>query len=298
MVVFCKLVDYLDWASNLFEDNNLFFGHGTDNPWDEAVLIAIHVLNLPIDMDKSYLNYPIEQKNSAKLEELTRLRVETKIPLPYLLGYVWYAGGKYIVNTHTLIPRSPIFSLIDDGFKTWQNKQPTKILDLCTGSGVLALVAAKKYPKAKVIGSDISEEALSVARQNKQLHNASNVEFIHSNLYENLSMHKNSFDLIITNPPYVAEKEYNDLPDEYLHEPKLALTAKSNGMELVLLILKYALDYLTDEGILILEVGYSWTILKKKITTLNRFKVKPKCGGLGIFIFTKHDLEEINAKYL
>jgi ribosomal protein L3 glutamine methyltransferase len=288
------LEDYLNWASNEFTKAKLYFGHGTDNPWDEAVHIAIYVLNLPKDNPRSVLKIKLSQKEGALFEQIAKERINTKKPLPYILGYCWYAHEKYLVNENTIVPRSPIFELLLDHLKPWLATEPASILDMCTGSGCLAIVAGKQFKTAKVIGVDISTAALEVAQKNIELHKTPNVSLLQSDLFTNLQDFQ--FDTIISNPPYVSDQEMHTLPAEYLHEPGLALESADNGLALSKQIMLESAKHLKDGGILVLEVGNSYYELEKLDKKIEQYAVYMLSGGHGIYVFPKEDLRAINAR--
>lgn len=285
---------YLNWASSEFTKANLYFGHGTDNPWDEAVHVAIYVLDLPKDNPRSVLKIKLTEEQAERFERIVLERIQTKKPLPYIIGYCWYAHEKYLVNENTIIPRSPIFELLLDKLHPWLKIRPTSILDMCTGSGCLAIVAAKQFPAAKVVGVDISLEALEVAKKNIELHKMKNVSLVESNLFNNIKGMR--FDTIISNPPYVSKKEMNTLPKEYLHEPNLALESEDNGLAITKKILSQSIEFLNDNGILVLEVGNSYYDLEKLDRKISQCVVHSSVGGHGLYVFSKEDLKTINAR--
>lgn len=291
------LEDFLTWASAYFDDNDLYYGHGTDNPWDEAVMLALYVLKLPAENDTSILERKLTTNEQQQLIELAERRVNDRIPVPYLTHEAWFAGEKYYVNEHVLIPRSPIAELIANHFQPWLGSmQPERILDMCTGSGCLAIYCAKEFPTAQVDGVDISAAAIEVANKNVALHNcAQQVHIIESDLFTNLAQKK--YDIIISNPPYVAEFEMQELPAEYKHEPELALESGVQGLDLTIKILQQAAQHLTEDGILIIEVGNSWQALEQLYPTVPFIWLEFAHGGDGVFLLTADALRKVQHEF-
>lgn len=282
------LGDYVHWAAEYFEDNQLYFGHGTDNAWDEAVMLALHVLQLPADLDDSALDLPLSKQQAHELQQLALRRVAERIPVPYLTNEAWFGGARYYVNQQVLIPRSPLAELIDQELRPWVGKhKPRKILDLCTGSGCIAIHCAKVFPDCTIDAADISTAALEVAQKNVQLHNA-NVNLYESDLFSGLPATK--YDVIISNPPYVSNSEMQTLPQEYQYEPKMALQSGADGLDLTEQILCQAGAYLQPHGLLIVEVGNSWTTLAAKHPELPFTWLEFAQGGEGVFLLHAEDL--------
>lgn len=290
---FITLEDYLNWASEYFVENDLYYGHGTDNAWDEAVMLALFVLQLPAENDVSVLQQKLKPAEQQKLYDLALLRVSKRLPAPYLTNEAWFAGERYYVNEHVLIPRSPIAETIMHEFQPWLGDiKPQRILDLCTGSGCLAILCAKYFPDCIVDAVDISKEALQVAKKNILLHDCvERVNPIKSDLFANLQ--NNKYDIIISNPPYIGEEEMAGLPLEYTHEPVLALQSGIDGLDLTILILKQAAQFLTDKGLLIVEVGNSWHALEQKYPDIPFTWLEFSQGGDGVFLLTAEQLKSI-----
>lgn len=286
--------DYLNWASDYFAQNNVYFGHGTDNPWDEAVMLVLHVLQLPAENDASLLSQNLTAEQRQLLIDLSIRRVNERMPVPYLTNEAWFAGERYYVNSDVLIPRSPLSETIGNNFQPWLGDlEPQRILDLCTGSGCLAIRCAKQFPDAEVDAVDISDRALLVAKKNIIKHNcAGRVHAIHSDLFS--ALQGKLYDIIISNPPYVGVEEMSELPQEYLHEPKLALESGIDGLDLTIKILQQAKNYLTDDGLLIVEVGNSWQPLQEKYPQIPFVWLEFEFGGEGVFLLTAKDLCNIN----
>lgn len=281
-------MDWLEFASQKLDSSDLWFGHGTDNSWDEAVQIAMHVLNLPTNVSKEVASQILTEANLTKLDAILHERLNLKKPLPYITNKAYYGDHVYYVDERVLIPRSPIIELIHNKFYPWV-KDVNSILDLCTGSGCMAIEAAFAFPEAKVVGSDISKDALTVANINKQQHGISdNLEFVEANLFDGLK--PNKFDVIISNPPYVPFGRKETLPKEYHHEPDLALYTEEEGFYLVDKILTTAKNWLTNDGILIVEVGEIWEEFHEKYAHLPLIWLDFERGGEGVFLIFAKDL--------
>lgn len=293
------LEDFLNWACDYFIEAGCFFGHGTDNAWDEAVMIAMHVLKLPANVDKTAAKKILTSHEREQLIHLATLRATKHIPFAYLTGVAWYAGEQYIVNNNVIIPRSPLFELIQHKFKPWlDNPNPKYILDMCTGSGVLAIVCSKEFPDSSIDAIDISKEALAVAELNTKLHSCQcQVKLIQSDLFNEIANNNKKYDIIISNPPYVSFKEMKQLPHEYYHEPRLALASKNNGLHCAENILKQASDYLTTDGILVIELGNSWRALEEKYNKVAFTWLEFAHGGEGVCLFTAQYLSECKKDF-
>lgn len=288
-----SMLDMVRWAVSQFNQAGLFYGHGTDNPWDEAVCLTLHTLNLPQDM----LKQTGEQLFQARLTEtekreiaaLVQRRVEERIPLAYLINQAWFCGLPFYVDERVLIPRSPFAELIDDKFAEWLLAPPTHILDLCTGGGCIAIALAYAFDGATVDAVDISPEALEVAELNIIEHQLSDRVYpILSDLMAALKGQK--YDLIISNPPYVDAEDMADLPDEFHHEPELALAAGDDGLDLVHKMLRQAPEHLTDNGWLFVEVGNSQFHMEHVYPDLDLQWVEFTRGGHGVFAISRANL--------
>ncbi len=283
------LNDILQWGASRFETANLYFGHGTDNAWDEAVWLASHILNLPPDADRKLLTRELSLYEMTAIRNLYGKRIATRKPAAYLVNEAWFAGQKFYVDERVIVPRSPIAELIAAHFKPWiKLSQVKNILDLCTGSACIAIACAKQFPNAQVDASDISEAALEVAKINVEKHSSS-VHLYQSDLFKALPIKK--YDIIISNPPYVDAEDMAALPQEYNAEPRLALAAGKDGLRLVDKILKQAKNYLSDEGILIVEVGNSEAALVAKYSQVSFVWLEFKQGGQGVFLLKAEDLK-------
>jgi len=284
------LRDWIRWAASQFEQAELFYGHGTDNALDEAYALVMQALSLSFDMPQSYLGACLTRAEKERIAGLIEQRINTRKPLPYLLNRAWFAGLEFYVDERVLVPRSPISELIEAGFQPWLgNTVPDSVLDLCTGSGCIGLACAHAFPKAQVVAADISEDALAVAQINIDRQGlAERVQALVSDVFDGVP--KQTFDLIVSNPPYVSATEWNALPEEYHQEPRLGLEAPDQGLEIVLRILREARQYLSAEGLLIVEVGYSRPALERRLPELPFLWPEFGRGGEGVFILTRSQL--------
>lgn len=251
--------DLLRWTMSQFARHQLQFGHGSDNAWDEAIYLLLHSLHLPLDQLEPYLDAATTQAERTRFAQLIQRRCEERLPAAYITGEAWLQGLRFRVNPDCIIPRSPISELLSAQLSPWV-EDPTAIhsvLDVCTGSGCLAILAALTFPNAEVDGVDLSASALSIAKQNIADYGLENrVCALHSDLYTAVADKK--YDIIISNPPYVNESSMQALPAEYLHEPRMALAGGDDGMDLVRTIIEQAAEHLHDDGFLLLEIGHEY----------------------------------------
>ena len=249
-----RVIDLIQEVGQLFGDCNLFYGHGTDNPLDEAAALVLFVLGI----EYSDAEEPSFSKVSAVefklIEKLVEQRIKERKPLAFLTQEAFFCGYKFYVDERVLIPRSPMAELIQNLFEPWiDSASVERVLDVATGSGCLAVAIANNFPGAEVVASDVSKGALEVASINVDgLSVRELVTLVESDLFENI---EGVFDLIVSNPPYVGSKSYQALPPEYHHEPGLALIAEQNGLDFIARILHDSPPFLRDNGILVLEMG-------------------------------------------
>ncbi|WP_106477214.1 50S ribosomal protein L3 N(5)-glutamine methyltransferase [Phytohalomonas tamaricis] len=285
------LRDCLRWATSVFLAHRLYYGHGTDSAWDEAVSLVLGALHLPHDVDPGVLDARLLNVERHRIVALARARVETRKPLPYLLGEAFFAGYPFNVDERVLIPRSPIAELIEHGFAAWfPEREPRRILDLCSGSGCIGIAAALMLPTSEVILSDVSPEALEVARINITRHDVgTRVKAVVSDLFEGLEGQR--FELIVSNPPYVDARDLAAMPAEFRHEPAIALGSGDDGLDLVRRMLRQAREYLSDDGVLIVEVGNSERHLIESFPEVPFLWLEFERGGHGVFALTASELE-------
>ena len=249
--------DWLRWSVTRFTEATLAFGHGTTNAWDEAAYLVLHALSLPLDRLEVFLDARLTQHERAKLGELLARRIDARVPAAYLTREAWLGEFRFYVDERVIIPRSFIAELLPDGLAPWI-PDPSAIgtaLDLCTGSGCLAILLAHAYPEADVDAVDLSSDALAVAQRNVADYGlAGRINLIRSDLYANLV--EKSYDLVISNPPYVTDRSMDALPAEYRHEPAMALAGGDDGLDAVRGIVKDAPRFLNPGGLLVVEVGH------------------------------------------
>ncbi|EOY9495072.1 50S ribosomal protein L3 N(5)-glutamine methyltransferase [Escherichia coli] len=281
--------DMLRWSVSRFSAANIWYGHGTDNPWDEAVQLVLPSLYLPLDIPEDMRTARLTSSEKHRIVERVIRRVNERIPVAYLTNRAWFCGHEFYVDERVLVPRSPIGELINNKFAGLISKQPQHILDMCTGSGCIAIACAYAFPEAEVDAVDISPDALAVAEQNIEEHGLiHNVIPIRSDLFRDLP--KVQYDLIVTNPPYVDAEDMSDLPNEYRHEPELGLASGTDGLKLTRRILGNAADYLADDGVLICEVGNSMVHLMEQYPDVPFTWLEFDNGGDGVFMLTKEQL--------
>ena len=281
----------LERGQSLFEKSGLYFGHGTDNSWDEAVYLLSFVLDLSPDADRAVLEKVLTEQQQQEIEDLYARRISERIPAPYLTGRAWFCGLPFNVDQRVIIPRSPIAELIMTGFQPWCASEPSRVLDLCTGSGCIGIACAYGFEQAQVVLSDISPEALEVSASNIELHKLGyRVSAVESDLFNNLQGQQ--FDLIVSNPPYVDADDYASMPDEYFHEPELALASGDDGLDFTRRLLREAVDHLTEEGVLVVEVGNSWVALEQAFPTVPFLWLEFEEGDGGVFLLTRDQLVE------
>ncbi|WP_431025955.1 50S ribosomal protein L3 N(5)-glutamine methyltransferase [Halomonas sp. H5] len=292
-----SLRDCLRWAASEFHAHGLHFGHGTASPWDEAVALTLGALHLPWDVDPAVLEARLLPMERARIVALVRSRISDRRPLPYLLGEAFFAGYPFDVDERVLIPRSPIAELIEDGFAAWfGDLPPARVLDLCTGSGCIGIATALHLPTSEVDLADISAEALAVARQNISRHDVGDrVRAVESDLFANLVGRR--YDLIVSNPPYVDARDLASMPAEFRHEPALALGAGSDGLDIVRRLLREARAHLSDEGVLIVEVGNSDRHLEAAFPEVPFLWLDFERGGHGVFALTAQQLDAHAASF-
>ncbi|WP_455209044.1 50S ribosomal protein L3 N(5)-glutamine methyltransferase [Kaarinaea lacus] len=283
--------DLVRWGASCFDEAGLSFGHGTDNALDEAFMLVRYVLHLPHDVPAYMLDARLTKNERRQIVELLMERITSRKPAPYLIQEAWFAGMPFFVDERVLIPRSPIAELIEQGFSPWADPDKVHaILDLCTGSGCIAIACAAAFPDAHITAIDNSLNALDVAAINIEKHGMqAQVELMQSDVFQNLPASQ-QFDVIVSNPPYVDAAEMAALTPEFLHEPGEALAAGADGLDIVQQILQQAVDYLSAQGILIVEVGNSDAALLERFPDVPFVWPEFSRGGHGVFILTRQEL--------
>jgi ribosomal protein L3 glutamine methyltransferase len=269
----------------------VFYGHGTDNAHDEAVALVFHGLGLPHDSPRRVLSRRVAAARRGRVEELLRRRIDERKPLAYLTNEAWFAGLRLYVDERVLVPRSAIAELILARFAPWVDaRRVRRVLDMGTGSGCIALACAKAFPRARVDAVDIDEGALEVAAINRRrLHLTRRVRLVKSNHFTALSGH--SYDIIVSNPPYVGEREMRGLPREYRHEPRHALASGREGLDSVGVILRAAPRHLRPGGVLVVEVGNTERALMRAYPQVPFTWLDFERGGGGVFLLTREQLQ-------
>ena len=282
--------DYIRWGASELRKAECFYGQGTDNALDDALALVLHALTLDHSLPEAYFDSNLTHAEKMEIQYLIQDRILTRKPVAYLTGTAYFCGLPFIVNEDVLVPRSPIAELIENGFSPWVDHLPMqRILDLCTGSGCIAIACAYAFNETPIDAIDLSPEALIVAQQNIEKHQVSSqVQLIQSNLFSALTDQK--YDLIVSNPPYVSTKELARLAPEFHSEPEMGFIAEDNGLAIVKTILKEAGQYLTPQGILIVEVGYSDNALIEAYPDAPFLWLDFERGGKGVFLLTAEQL--------
>ena len=280
----------IDWASRLFEQNNLYFGHGTDNAVDESVFMVLRSLGYAFDVADEILDLALDIKQKEKVINRIRERVSTRKPAAYILNEAWFAGLPFYINEQVLVPRSPIAELIVERFSPWcDGTDMSNILDIGTGCGCIAIATALEFDQAGVDAVDISADALAVAKKNIACYGLQQrVNPIESDLFQNLA--DKQYDLVLANPPYVDDADMASLPAEYRHEPVTGLYAGKNGLDVVNRILANAAGHLTEKGIIVIETGNSQAALIRQYPEVPFLWLEFEHGGEGVFLLSRDEL--------
>ncbi len=283
--------DLLRWGASQFNGADIFYGHGNDNAWDEAVALTMHALYLPIDSKESITQCRVTRSEREAVINLFKLRVNERLPVSYITNCAWFAGMQFYVDERVLVPRSPIAEMINESFEPYlQHKPVHRALDLCTGSGCIAIAMAHQFPDAEVDAIDLSIDALEVANINIFNHGVEDrVIPLQSDLLNEVLREK--YDLIVSNPPYVDQEDMDSLPQEFIHEPEMGLAAGFDGLDLVKRILVDSLQCLNDGGILVVEVGNSQVHMQEQFPSVDFTWIEFGNGGHGVFALTKAQLE-------
>lgn len=287
-----SIIDFVRYGLSHANAQTLYFGHGTDNALDDIYALVLGVLSLPMDVQPSLLQARLTTQEKDKVARQLSRRIFERVPVPYLTNQAYFCGLPFYVDERVLIPRSPLAEMIEQQFSPWiQSEDVSRVLDLCTGSGCIAIACCYAFPDAEVHAVDISEAALEVANINRERHGLEEqLMLVESDVFAALPPVR--YDLIVSNPPYVSAEEMQTLPAEYRHEPVLALEAPENGLAVVDRILQQAHEYLSDVGILVVEVGNSADALIDAYPDLSFTWLDFERGGDGVFLLTRAQLVE------
>lgn len=282
--------DLVRWGMSQFNKAGLCFAHGMPNALDEAVYLCLATLHLPPDLSDDYFDCRLTHDEKRAVLENYKIRLNRRKPAAYITREAWFAGLNFYVDERVLIPRSPIAELIQQQFAPWiDHDDVRRVLDLCTGSGCIAVACAYAFEQAGIVASDVSTDALDVAAINRSNHGLEDrLQLIESDLFENIPRQK--FDIIVSNPPYVSEQEMAALDREFSFEPDSGLVAGKAGMDIVVPMLQQAGDYLSDHGILVVEVGYSMPALVQLLPEVPFTWLEFAHGGEGVFLLTAEQL--------
>lgn len=280
-----------NYCSTVLIEAGLFYGHGTDNAWDEAIQLVLSVVDIPFDTEDEVLPHPFDGRARAELDHLLRRRIDDRVPTPYLLGKAWFAGLEFGCDERALIPRSPLAELILNDYAPWYaGPQPRRLLDLCCGGGCIGLAAAHHDQELQVDLTDIDQAALSLAGENAaRLGLEGRANILRSDLFSALPGKR--YDIIISNPPYVDANDLATMPPEYHHEPAAALGAGADGLDLARRILAVAGDYVEPTGLLVLEVGNSWQALEQAYPKVPFTWIEFEHGGHGVLALSGEELQ-------
>jgi ribosomal protein L3 glutamine methyltransferase len=284
--------ELIEWGARQFEEHGLIYRHGTDNARDESAALVLHALGIGYEQPDSVLDTVPAETDRARARDLLQQRVLTRKPAAYLVNQAWFAGMPFYVDERVLVPRSPIAELIESRFTPWIDPdRVSSILDLCTGSGCIGIACAHAFPDAQVTATDISTDALDVARRNVRLHGlAERVRLQAADLFTGLGPER--YDIIVSNPPYVPLSEYNELGEEFAHEPGIGLAAGDDGLDIVVKILRDAPDYLRPGGIIVVEVGHTGEMLSNQYPEIPFLWLDFEYGGEGVFLLDYNQLIE------
>ncbi len=282
--------DFLRFAISRFNQAQLSFGHGSDNAHDEAAYLILHTLNLPLDTLDPYLDAKLLDDEKEILLDKIYARVVNRVPVAYLTNQAWQGDFDFYVDERVIVPRSFIYELLGVPLSPWIEYPELvhRALDLCTGSGCLAIQMAEHYPAAEIDAVDISLDALEVAAINVEEYGLQDrINLIHTDLFEGLD---GTYDLIISNPPYVDAESVAELPEEYLHEPELALGSGEDGLDATRQILLQAARFLNPQGVLLVEIGHNRDVLERAYPELPFMWLETSGGDGFVFLLTREQL--------
>ncbi len=286
------LRDLMRFAVSRFNEASLFFGHGTDNAWDEAAYLLLHTLHLPVDQLEPYMEARLTHTERDAALKIILRRISERLPAAYLTHEAWLGEFRFYVDERVIVPRSHIAELLREQFTPWVNDPWAvgRVLDLCTGSGCLAILAANAFPEATVDAIDISPDALAVAQTNVNDYGLDErIRLIQSDAFA--SIPEERYDVIISNPPYVNAESMACLPEEYRREPQLALASGEDGLDFVRILLKQAAQHLNPDGILVVEIGHNKDELERAFPKLSFVWLDTSAGDRFVFMLRGKDLQ-------
>ena len=292
------LRDYIRWASSRFTQAQVSFGQGTVAAIDEAAALVLHTVYQPYNLSEAYFDTVLTLTERQAVFDIVNRRINERIPAAYLTNEAIFAGLSFYVDSRVLVPRSPIAELIEQRFSPWvEEEQVTRILDLCTGSACIAIACAYAFQEAWVDAVDLSTDVLAVAEINVEKHQvADTVSLYCSDLFKELPHHP--YDILVSNPPYVAHAEWEQLPQEFRAEPDMGFKGGESGLDLVLRILVDANDYLAEQGILVVEVGSSAETLQHAFPDVPFYWLNFERGGDGVFLLTAEQVDYYHEIFL
>ena len=285
------LRDLLRFSVSRFNEAGLFFGHGSDNAWDEAAYLLLHTLHLPPERLEPFLDARLTSDERRAALRIIERRINERLPAAYLTNEAWLGEHRFYVDERVIVPRSFIAELLREQLAPWIDDPwaVSRVLDLCTGSGCLAILAAHAFPEAGVDAVDISPDALAVAEINVRDHGMeSRVRLVQSNLFAELD--KQRYDVIISNPPYVNAESMAALPEEYRHEPELALASGEDGLDLVRIMLKEVGEHLNPGGLLVVEIGHNRDALEAAFPETPFTWLDTSAGDQHVFLLHREEL--------
>ena len=287
-----KVAELINELAERLDGAGIFFGHGTDNAYDEAAELVFFAAGLHHELAAECYEHELQPEQARLARELAERRIDTRVPAAYLTHRMWFAGHEFHVDERVLVPRSPIAELIHQQFDPWIDPlQVKRILDIGTGSGCIAVACALAFPDAIVDAADVSQDALAVTAINIERYQLqSRVQAVQSDVFSALTGRR--YDLIVSNPPYVSHAEMAELPEEYRREPELGLRAGNDGLDIVRRILSQAEAHLTPHGVLVVEVGDSEQALSEAFPTVPFTWLEFEYGGGGVFVLTVEQLHE------
>lgn len=298
LTILSTLRDYIRWAASQFTKSEISFGQGTTTALDEAAALVLHTVHQPYNLAEAYLDTTLTMSERQAVVEIINRRIKERIPAAYLTNEAIFAGLSFYVDNRVLVPRSPIAELIEQRFAPWvEEDQIYRILDLCTGSGCIAIACAYAFQEATIDAVDLSSDAMAVAEINLEKHQLfDSVTLYQSDLFANLP--PDLYDIIVSNPPYVCQEEWEQLPKEFHAEPDMGFKGGQTGLDIVIRILVEANTYLAEQGVLVMEVGSSAQTLQATFPDVPFYWLDFARGGDGVFLLTAEQIQLYNELFI